>query len=144
MRNDEVKPLEFTPDTAIFTRFTAGAGAHPPAHPAGANSAARDRGEMSNESRSPGEITPAEKAEILRVMRLLGALGLTVVATIVGCFLAGLWVSRRYGLGLAPVAIGVVAGVVLSFCWVYRTLMQQCVAAPAGTPPQTATEKDPG
>jgi hypothetical protein len=55
-------------------------------------------------------------------LRLVGALGFTIVAAVVGGFLAGLWASRRLSLGAWPIVVGVVAGVVLSSLWAYRLL----------------------
>ena len=71
----------------------------------------------------PHAMSPSDQVQVLASLRLVGALGLTVVALITGCFLGGLWVSRRYGLGMFPVAAGVVVGVVLSFVWTYQRLV---------------------
>lgn len=70
---------------------------------------------------------------VLASLRLVGALGLTVVALITGCFLGGLWVSRRYELGMLPVIAGVVVGVALSFIWTYQRLVAHLAPPAPGT-----------
>ena len=77
--------------------------------------------------------SPSDQMVVIASLRLVGALGLTVVALITGCFLGGLWVSRRYGLGMLPVIAGVVMGVVLSFVWTYQRLVRHLAAPVPGT-----------
>jgi hypothetical protein len=53
------------------------------------------------------DCSAAEWRELMSTLRLVGTLGLTVIAAVMGGFLAGLWASRRLPLGLWPVGVGV-------------------------------------
>lgn len=64
-----------------------------------------------------------ERLELFRALRLVGTVGLTIVGTVMGCFLLGLAASRQFSLGPVPIVAGVLVGVVLSFVWVYRMLV---------------------
>ena len=63
-----------------------------------------------------------ERSELYGTLSLIGTTGLTIALGIIGFFLAGLYLSRRFQLGIAPVIIGVGMGVFISFFWVYRRL----------------------
>lgn len=63
-----------------------------------------------------------ERSELYGTLSLIGTTGLTLALGIIGFFLAGLYISRKYELGIAPVIIGVAVGVFLSFFWVYYRL----------------------
>ncbi len=66
--------------------------------------------------------TQTEYAELLGFLRLVGTLGLTVVFAVTAGFLGGLWIGRRYSLGVFPVIAGTALGVAASFLWAYRRL----------------------
>lgn len=70
-----------------------------------------------------------EREEMGELLRLFSALGLTVAAGIVGCFLAGLWVDRELvelgwrTRGLPRIA-GVLLGLSLSLYWAYLRIVR--------------------
>jgi hypothetical protein len=66
-----------------------------------------------------------EQREILKLLNLIGTLGLTVVLSILGFFLLGLWLGRHYGLGNWPMVAGLLLGIGLSFWWVYLRLTRE-------------------
>jgi F0F1-type ATP synthase assembly protein I len=65
-----------------------------------------------------------ERRELFSAARMIGVLGFTIAFGIIACFLAGVYISRRFELGPAPMILGVLVGVGASFYWVYRSLLK--------------------
>ncbi len=70
-----------------------------------------------------------EREEMGELLRLFSALGVTVAAGIVGCFLLGLWVDGQLrGMGWrtynVPKLAGVVAGLGVTMYWAYLRIVR--------------------
>jgi hypothetical protein len=78
-------------------------------------------------SMNKGDKRDPEKVELYGAVWMVGVLGFTVVTTITGTFLLGLFISRKYDLGAAPIIVGIFSGVALSFWWVYRNVTKHLV-----------------
>jgi hypothetical protein len=61
-----------------------------------------------------------EEKNLMGLLYMLTTVGLGVTLTIIGSFLAGLWLTKHLDLGYAPVIVMLVGGISISFIWVYK------------------------
>ncbi|MHC4871092.1 MAG: AtpZ/AtpI family protein [Planctomycetota bacterium] len=66
--------------------------------------------------------TDPEKQELYKALAMIGSLGFTVTAAITLTFLAGLYISREFDLGPAPIIAAIALGTGGSFFWIYKKL----------------------
>ncbi len=91
-----------------------------------------------SEPREDGNSVAEERAELYGALKLVGGLGFTICFGIIGFFLGGLYLSRRFDLGPAPIIAGICLGVGLSGFQAYRMLTRHLTRL---EPPGQADER---